>query len=197
MAQNTPSSRQQAGQVLSEMYDYFTSIHYIAIVIEVLALQALLDQAEGREKAALAALQQALELAEPGGVIRTFIDLGAPLQRLLVVLVREAAASPYAARILAAFPQAHSPEETRHQANAALLSPLTARELEVLALLARRYTDKEIAETLVISPDTVHSHVQHIGDKLGASGRRAMVQAAIDLDLLEQTPFPSPENGDA
>jgi DNA-binding CsgD family transcriptional regulator len=61
---------------------------------------------------------------------------------------------------------------------------LTHRELDVLQLLARRYTDKEIAGTLVISPRTVSSHIDHLGDKLGVHGRRAIVEAAQAQGLL-------------
>jgi DNA-binding NarL/FixJ family response regulator len=46
-------------------------------------------------------------------------------------------------------------------------------------------TDKEIAETLVISPKTVSSHVDHLADKLGVRGRRAIVEAAKDHGILE------------
>ena len=185
LAQDTPNSRQQAGQVLSELYDYYTAIHYTSVVIEVLALQALLYQAQDHAQAALDALQRAIELAEPGGFIRAFVDLGEPLAQLLTALVRKRAVSPYATRILAAFPQTVSPSVARSRANAALLTPLTPRELDVLALLAKHYTDNEIAVALIISADTVHSHVQHIAEKLGVRGRRVIVQAAKDQGLLE------------
>ena len=188
IAQNTPASLQRAGQSLSDLYDYFTSIHYTSVVIEVLAVQALLHQVEGRQPAASAALKQAIVLAEPGGSIRPFIDLGEPLQELLAAQAHEHAASHFEAKILAAFPQRLSPEAARRRANAALLSPLTPRELEVLALLNKRYTNHEIAESLVISVETVASHLQHIGDKLSVRGRRTIVQAARNLGLLEQSP---------
>jgi len=90
----------------------------------------------------------------------------------------------YVAHVLAAFPKALSPAAARRQANEALLSPLTPRELDVLALLDKRYTNKEIAETLVISLETVYSHVKRIGDKLGAHGRQTIVQVAKDQGLL-------------
>ena len=48
----------------------------------------------------------------------------------------------------------------------------------MLQLLAARRTDKEIADALVISPRTVSSHIDHLGDKLGVRGRRAIVEAA-------------------
>ena len=75
VAQNTPASRQRAGQVLATLHAYFTSIYYTFVRIEVLALQALLHQSEGNERGALDALAQALDLAEPGGIIRLFVDL--------------------------------------------------------------------------------------------------------------------------
>ena len=61
---------------------------------------------------------------------------------------------------------------------------LTHRELDVLQLLAARRTDKEIADALMISPKTVSSHIDHLADKLGVRGRRAIVEAARVQGLL-------------
>jgi ATP/maltotriose-dependent transcriptional regulator MalT len=61
---------------------------------------------------------------------------------------------------------------------------LTYRERDVLLLLEKRYSNKEIAATLAISAGTVHTHVKNISDKLGVHGRRAIVQAAQDQGLL-------------
>jgi LuxR family maltose regulon positive regulatory protein len=129
-------------------------------------------------------------LAEPGGFIRLFVDLGEPLERLLTTLVRKQWGSSYVAQILAAFPQTFSLVAARRQANEALPSPLTPRELDVLALLDKRYTNKEIAESLVISVETVHSHVKRIGEKLGAHGRQAIVQATRDKVSLKSPVAP-------
>ena len=183
LAQNTSFSRQQAAQVLSGLADYFRSTSYTSVMIEVLAVQALLQQAEGHEAAALESLRHSIGLAEPGGFIRCFVDLGEPLEQLLTKLVRKPAAPPYAARILAAFHQTVSLADARRQANAVLLAPLTLRELDVLALLDKRYTNREIAEALVISETTVHTHLTHIGEKLGVHGRQAILQAAQDHGL--------------
>ena len=124
-------------------------------------------------------------LANPGKYFPLSLTItDEPLERLLTTLARKQTASSYAAKILAAFPQTFSPAAARRQANEALLSPLTARELDVLALLEKRCTNKEIADTLVISVETVYSHVKRIGDKLGAHGRQAIVQVAKDQGLL-------------
>lgn len=67
---------------------------------------------------------------------------------------------------------------------------LTFRELEVLDLLARRLSNKEIAAHLQISAATVKRHAQSIYDKLGVAGRRAAADRAGKLGLLGSTPPP-------
>jgi len=65
-----------------------------------------------------------------------------------------------------------------------LVVPLTDRELEVLAQLATGKPNREIADELYVSLNTVKKHVTHILDKLGASNRTAAVDRARALDLL-------------
>ena len=60
---------------------------------------------------------------------------------------------------------------------------LTARELEVLALVARGSTNRQIAAQLVISEKTVASHVRHIFAKLGLSSRSAATAYAYEHGL--------------
>jgi DNA-binding NarL/FixJ family response regulator len=62
---------------------------------------------------------------------------------------------------------------------------LTAREIEVLQLLAFGHTNKDIAEQLFISPDTVKTHLEHIFEKLGTSDRTAAVAEALRRRLIE------------
>jgi DNA-binding NarL/FixJ family response regulator len=61
---------------------------------------------------------------------------------------------------------------------------LSAREREVLALVADGLNDGEIAEQLVLSPHTVHRHVANIRHKLGRGSRTAAVAEAARLGLL-------------
>lgn len=58
-------------------------------------------------------------------------------------------------------------------------SELTARELEVVRLIAESYTAKEIAQMLCISPKTVDAHRGHILKKLGMRDRVALIRYAI------------------
>ncbi len=63
-------------------------------------------------------------------------------------------------------------------------SPLSGREQEVIACIARGLSDREIAEQLILSPHTVHRHVANIRRKLGHSSRTAAVAEAARLGLL-------------
>lgn len=65
-----------------------------------------------------------------------------------------------------------------------LTEPLTARELDVLAMLAWRFSDREIADTLCISWQTVSTHTRHIYRKLRVPGRRDAVVRAKALGVL-------------
>ena len=95
LAINTPASRQQAAAALSRLHAFVTETHNTRFTIDVLALQAMLHHAEGNEPAALQALEQAVALAEPGGFIRVFVDLGPALAGLLEQLARRGIAPGY------------------------------------------------------------------------------------------------------
>jgi HD-GYP domain-containing protein (c-di-GMP phosphodiesterase class II) len=68
---------------------------------------------------------------------------------------------------------------------------LTAREVEVLRLLARGLPNKAIAERLVISPKTVANHAEHIYAKINASTRAAAGLFAMQHGLLPEEEFPA------
>jgi LuxR family maltose regulon positive regulatory protein len=65
-----------------------------------------------------------------------------------------------------------------------LIEPLSERELEVLKHLAHHKTNQEIAQALVISINTVKTHLKNIYGKLGVHDRREAVAKAQELDLL-------------
>ena len=62
---------------------------------------------------------------------------------------------------------------------------LTAREIEVLALVAHGLSNREVAERLVVSEHTVHRHLANAYTRLGVSSRAAAVRLAAEYDLLE------------
>jgi HD-GYP domain-containing protein (c-di-GMP phosphodiesterase class II) len=66
------------------------------------------------------------------------------------------------------------------------IAGLTAREVEVLILLARGLSNRQIAERLVITPKTAGNHVEHIYAKIGASSRAAAAMFALQHGLLPE-----------
>ena len=93
----------------------------------------------------------------------------------------------YLGRLLHAFEQAAQtgqPHPGRTATPPGLAGPLSARELEVLALLAAGKSNQAVAEELVISLHTVKRHVTHILDKLGVANRTQAVTRARELGLL-------------
>jgi len=65
-----------------------------------------------------------------------------------------------------------------------LVESLSARELEILHLLAEGLTNREIAQQLVLSPNTVRVHTSHIFGKLGVNNRTQAVARARATGLL-------------
>ncbi len=63
---------------------------------------------------------------------------------------------------------------------------LSAREVEVLTLVARGAANKEVARTLYISETTVKTHLSHIFTKLGVDDRTAAVTVALDRGILRR-----------
>ena len=183
--QRTGESLRAAGPLLQGILDLAASAHDTRRTIETLALQALWFQARGETGGALEALARAVTLAGPGGFIRTFVDLGPEMAALLDRLRGQGVAGDYLARVLQAFPEA-GPAGHRERTPPApeLPEPLTQREAEVLELLARRLSDKEIAAALVVSPLTIKRHTVNIYQKLGVNKRQQAVARAIALGLL-------------
>ena len=72
------------------------------------------------------------------------------------------------------------------------LAGLTAREVEVLILLARGLSNKQIAERLVITPKTAGNHVEHIYAKIDASSRAAAAMFAVQHGLLPEEKVAAP-----
>lgn len=176
----------QADTLLAGCLAEVETMHHVRLVVATLALQALLRQAQQRQAEALVALERAVRLAASRGYTQTFVSLGPALQPLLRSLLERGVTAAYIQQLLAASGTSAPPPE-RHPLpllREPLHEALTRREIEVLALLAERWSNQEIAERLFVTMNTVRKHTSTIYDKLGVSSRREAVAAAMALGLL-------------
>lgn len=172
----------------------------VPTVIEYLALRLVAVHQAGEREEARATAARLLALTEPMGRLRAYLDEGPAMEAALVALLAapdDAADNPplpraHLAHILAAFDEerratrADGPATTPRPdpAATALVEPLTRREREVLAHLADGASNREIADALSVSVNTVKRHVGGLLGKLGATGRTGAVARARALGLL-------------
>jgi LuxR family maltose regulon positive regulatory protein len=190
-------ARGQALQALEGLTTFLAASQTSAPATELvraLLLKALALDALAPTEAALAALEEAMALAEPQGWVRAFVDLGGPMQRLLekseqgcrprytamlldalrrqsVALASLAAPAPKALQLPSIAPKT-------------LAEPLSQRELEVLTLIYKGLSNQEIGQQLFVSLSTVKWHNQNIFDKLNVQRRTEAVARAQVLNLL-------------
>jgi len=154
-------------------------------VIEILVLQALAQPKQGKSSRALMPLERALTLAEPENYVRMFVNEGERMRDLLRFATAKGIASAYTRRLLDAFGEPVGLPSIPQQAPAVVLAePLTAREIEILRLIAAGMRNQEIADRLFIGLATVKRHVANAYGKLGVDHRTEAVAMATELNLL-------------
>ena len=126
-----------------------------------------------------------MELAEPEGYLRVFIDEGTRMRDLLRHATARGIAGEYTRRVLAAFDALEHPAtESSEAAAGGSVQMLTARELEIVRLIAAGMRNQEIADLLSISSATVKRHIANAYGKLGASHRTEALVRAKEMKLL-------------
>jgi LuxR family maltose regulon positive regulatory protein len=192
-------------QLLVALRSAASQVARVGSIIAILALQVAAFQASGASQEALDVLLHLLALAEPEGYVRVFLDAGEPMEQALHAFLAtdhrpdgSSALVSYVQTLLNAFASRH-PQAPAQQATpfatpspsgrpshgvSSLPEPLTAREQEVLRLLAQGATNQEIADRLVVSLRTVKKHVSNLLLKLGAQNRTQAVVRAREFSLL-------------
>jgi LuxR family maltose regulon positive regulatory protein len=194
MAEGTKEGLKEAQTRLSALDERMRQINRINVRIEVSSLLAMLCNKKGDDTAAMEHLETALTLAEPGGWIRSFVDLGAPMATLMRHFSERRLDQSFARQVCKAC-QAPLPEDQR--ANPAVKkkhavhgvtspNPLTRRETEILFLLDEGLSNKKMAEQLFISPGTVKTHLKNIFKKLRAASRIDALKKARESGIIHR-----------
>ena len=149
--------------------------------IFILPLLATVYEKQGRHEEALIVLEEAVDLAGPGGFARPFVDSGPTIVSLLKRLAEKNIAVDFIGHILGAYsPPTHKPPSITQTSD----GQLTNREHDILELVAQRLQSKVIAEKLFISTHTVNAHLKSIYRKLDVHNRQEAVARAKNLGIL-------------
>lgn len=178
----------EADQLFQRLIKNATVDGRVYMLIEMRLWRVLIFTLKGETAAALAELKLALALSEPGGFIMMLVSKGKPvaelLEEILAVKKRDHDAAragfslSYAKKIGSAFKTVMPPKIE------GLMDPISERELEVLHLIAAGLSNKEIAEKLFVSLNTVKTHTKNINSKLDVNSRTRAVVRAKELGLL-------------
>jgi LuxR family maltose regulon positive regulatory protein len=171
----------EALQILEKLEKTASEAKYLGWQIFIHVLQAVVWKKKDKLRA-MDCLRQALELAEPEGYVRIFLNYGEPIRELLQSLLKHVNPPAYAVNLLTAFTGKTSPKSPASPRTTAEI--LSKREIELLGLIADGQSNKEIAAGLVISIGTVKRHTVNIFNKLDVKNRTEAVARARELGLL-------------
>ena len=192
IAEGSSESLKEAEARLEQLGTFLDSTHNIRFLIDLQLTKTLWGDAMNDESTVLSSLSNAVKLAQPGAMVRTFVDHGPVIQKWLSKVKTDEDGARYIGMILRAFQNAYSAPKIEWSPGPAifkspsgeLLESLSKREHEVLQLLALRQSNKEIAGALFISPGTVKRHTSSIYQKLNVHGRMEAVSKAKGLGIF-------------
>ncbi|MDB5056037.1 MAG: hypothetical protein JWM44_4087 [Bacilli bacterium] len=177
----------EAMYLLERLYRLLCKEDRLRDRIKVLILQSLTLHRSGQTEAALDQLETALHLAEPEGYIRSFIDEGPMMAEMLSAYLKVLQGSRlrntpsvslvYVKQLLQAL---NSPMKEEQSVKATL----TEQEMRIIKLIEKGLSNKQIAEQVYVTGETVKSHIKNMYRKLNANSRVQVLQQAKDLGLL-------------
>ncbi len=196
LADGTQFNLEEAAARLQEIIQQNEDNHNICQIIQVMPILALVHKKLGNPEEALEILRGAIELAEAGGWVQPFVELGTPMKQLLLELQKKNP-SPFLEGLITSFRSesqnpaskdsgAHGSTPLHPDATSGVES-LTSREHEILELLVQGLANKEIAEKLFVSIDTVKTHLRNIYFKLDVKSRLQAVAKAKESNFRSNT----------
>jgi len=149
-------------------------------------LQAKIYHLMNQPSEALSVLEETLAIASPEGYVRSILDEGEIVPQLLYQASEKGIFPEYCSQLLDEFSKEIPSQTDRSARTEGLVEPLSGREIEVLALIAKGYSNQEIAQELFLSLYTVKSHARNIFSKLCVKNRTEAVAKARFFGVLPQ-----------
>lgn len=179
-------STDEAADRLEKLIEFGRTTFRQNLLIQALPLQSLICVRKGNEEKANILIEEALTIAEPGGFIRTFLDLGKPMEKLLMSVYKTNPDNIYLNSILREFKkekQNISPQVIIDK-KTGLSENLSAREIELLYLVAKGLRNREIADKLNLSTISIKKYLSNIYLKLDVGNRVLALSKARELGLI-------------
>lgn len=183
----------EAINLLKQWHSFTKARHCFRSTIRVGVLLAKADLRVGNRLAAQRLIMEALQLGEPGGFVRSFLDEGQILIELLVDIAKgDPSAQPfseaYLRRILGDDGSSRDgarPQPSGDPADLDACEAVTEREIQILNLGSRGLPNLDIADTLCLAESTVKWYWQRIFDKLDVRRRSDAIKRARHLQWIQ------------
>lgn len=159
-------------------------------MLEVYAVQALFFEKQGKSEEAREALSKSIELAENGGAVGFYIELGAPMLNLIQTMQDDFRNKPVIEKIiqgindLLALTKKLPAKEREKKTEMEQLNVLTSSEIRVLECVAEGLRNQEIAEKLFNSEETIKKHIYNMFQKLHVKNRLSLVKRAREEGII-------------
>jgi LuxR family transcriptional regulator, maltose regulon positive regulatory protein len=175
--------------ILTRLQRELESVRNLHFALRVETLLAIVRLKAKQTVEALESFSKVIAVFAPLGIYRTILDEGAKVGPLLIAFqesAERAGASPelmsYVSNLIAGWTARYGSVPVQ-VLTSAVTDALSAREADILRLIADGLSNKEIARDLAIAPETVKSHVKNIFAKLNVERRAQAVSRAQSLGL--------------
>lgn len=195
LVKNTEESLPKALELLSNYLSFSKSIHNKLRIIEVLVLKSMTNTKLENKRRALSNLNEAINIAASGGFVQPFVAVGNEILELLLELKSKKQNLNFIDTIIGLIEQRNlnfkssgSKKQSSHKLFRKIISDdiISTREVEVVNLVAEGLRNKEIAEKLFVSDDTIKKHLYHIFQKMEVSNRTGLVTKAKELGIISK-----------
>ncbi|WP_241288832.1 LuxR C-terminal-related transcriptional regulator [Burkholderia stabilis] len=182
----------EAERAIGIVHDELVARGFAWFAAQAATLRAVALEQAGQEDEALDVLGRALEYGQVNGLVRTFIDEGAAVERMVGRALKRAGRLPavnawYLRELARAFDVTRT-SSTTSATRPGLPGNLSAREAEILDYVAQGLSNKEIARALRVAPETIKWHLKNIFEKLNVTSRIQAVRNGLAREPSSSRP---------